>query len=1278
MQTKRDRVIKSKVMKRIIATLLLLLPIAVAAQNDIEETARRALIVGRNLPQERVYLQFDNDSYYLGETMWFKAYVTSNNDDRASSISKVLYVEIVAPEGYVVETKKYKLDENGTCHGEFDLNVLLLSGYYEIRAYTRYMLNWGDESIFSRVLPVYDKVNGNNWDFRNMLDRKRGFMYRGEWKSSKQPDCNLKFYPEGGHLVENITSTVAYELRSIDGAFGKDTVTIYEDNKAILTTIPSHNGKGTFRLTPEPGKRYSAKVLADTENGKKKLFSFELPKVNIHGVALAIEQSHDSIKIRVTNNYTEQTDLGLAILHRGVMGFYKKFTSDKKNQTFTLHKNALLEGVSRAVIFKEEIPLAERQFFVQHNTLQKGDRQTVRLNTKANNYQIRNLKPDAHKKITLTIEREDGKPIDKDAEFTVSVTDASGSQETSWDYNMYTYLLLGSELKGYIPGASQYFEPTNENRTEQLDLLMLTHGWTSYDWSKLTTIDISNMQPVEKGITLKGSFYEKRKDNRMGHKGSFILKPDKNNLTAFNISYDNKEIEQTTFRTDSTGSFMLLLDDFYGKRIGQLIPTRRYMHTEQVWYGYSLDRYFSPRFRLYDYWERRQGSPLEQKSNGEPVHISPFDYLLSPVEVTAKRVEERNTRPPHSEMRFDYLDEWEYAQDITFLKKSSLQDNVSQYALDELIMNNIMDSEMENFRSENSHDTDMLENEEEKNSNINILDNITPSGIILMPTNGYSKYIGRMRFSKEPFIGSNDRTHDRILTAEDVVKSAMYRHNYNWAYWVQLMAVSGEYNSDSVPTPDNNYYKGKDAAKMVNFKEFVIRSDAKTRSQFQNIATSWERKTSSLDNKAPDTKFYLGFLSQTYLIAEEGIDDAPAPPIFLQRLRSGENTGRSFPHNPNYVACMIPYSDEENNNTKIIPDFLNTGSSRYTSIQGYSKSKQFYSPDYSNMLPTGNNDHRRTLLWCPEAKVDDGKLCIELYNSSTCNAIKVNVDGVCGNTYYSNNMHTRTSNEATAQTHHHTTQDRKKEPTFKADSATMAQFAYEYELGEVYFNQKKYRQAVQVFAELVQYNYPPALRSIAICYLNGYGLKKNYTQATKFFAAAAEAGDAASMYETAMQYKNGTGTEKSLSTAVEWLTQAAELQEPRAQAELGKYYLTVEKDTARAVVLYRASAQQNNAEGLYLYGLYMLEKNRADETEAQSALAYIKNAAEKQHTEAMLHMMHHYDKAQDFKAAYEWSYKLYLQGNKEGTLYMAECYKNGRGVKKDKQMAEDLYREAEK
>jgi hypothetical protein len=197
------------------------------SQSRVDSVAYRALQVGRVMQQERVFLHFDNTAYYLGETIWFKAYVSFGNNDRPSVLSKVLYVELVAPEGYVVQTKKYKIGDDGSCYGEFELDPLLLSGYYEIRAYTRYMLNWDKSAVFSRVFPIFDKVNADNWDFKNMLDRRRGFREKGEWVSAELPEATLEFFPEGGNLVAGLESRVAFELRGKDGIPGKEKITIF-------------------------------------------------------------------------------------------------------------------------------------------------------------------------------------------------------------------------------------------------------------------------------------------------------------------------------------------------------------------------------------------------------------------------------------------------------------------------------------------------------------------------------------------------------------------------------------------------------------------------------------------------------------------------------------------------------------------------------------------------------------------------------------------------------------------------------------------------------------------------------------------------------------------------------------------------------------------------------------------------------------------------------------------------------------------------------------------
>ena len=1250
--------------KRLLAyTVLIFCFTTIFAQTRIDSVAFRAMQVGQVMQQERVYLHFDNSAYYLGETIWFKAYVTFGKNNRPSTLSKVLYVELVAPEGYVVETKKYRLNDDGCCYGEFELSPLILSGYYEIRAYTRYMLNWDKEAIFSRVFPIFDRVNADNWDFKNMLDRNRGFMKEGKWVSSELPEATLDFFPEGGHLIEGIESRVAYELRETDGLFSEEKIHIYENGNKLTESTPVHQGKGTFYITPKTGAKYHAEVYVKSENGKSKKHKFDLPEVSAEGATIQITENGDSIHIDVRQNFTDEKELGFAILHQGAMGYFKKKSSKEKNINFTFHKSELPEGICRALLFIDgNLPLTERQFFVMHDTPGKDDIPTVRLKVTANGYFPENLSPEAGEKITLKIKREDGKPIQAGTDLSLSIKDAAAAQKTSYTHNFYTWLLLGSELKGYIPNAIQYFDTTNGNRKRDLDLVMLTHGWTSYDWQMLTRPQIDEIQPIERGITLKGKFFMKRRSDDSGSKGNTIIVPQKYNLTRLDIATDGKQVETTSFRTDSTGSFVIELDDFNGTRIASLRPQTVFKHSANISYQFALDRYYSPGYRLYDYWERHLGTVMGRNTSDSIVRMNPFEYMLSSVEVVGKRNKELNSRPPHSEMRFNYLDEWEYAQDVTYLDQfNTYEDDVYQSVIDQASTYPVPEDgkfpgtpmEAELFANVN-YDAEEI---------VNIYDKKRIA----------TKYIGRMRVSSDSSrtVMTVDHEYDHTLTAADVVSSAMRRHNYNWAYWTQLMVVKGEYNSQTVPAPDHEYVRGlPDVDKMTRFKEFVIRCDEKTRAQFENRDTHWARLSTMLDNKRPVSKFYLGFLSQMYLYPGSGIDGSPDSHTFFSSLMN--NTGITNPINPNYVACMIPYN--ENDSTGIIPEFAATGSSlRYTSIQGYSNSKKFYSPDYGKMKPQ-NADYRRTLLWVPQITIEDGEATVELYNSSVCNNIEVSVEGRNGRILFDNNPNTQTRIHPDVENHRTATNTGVSNIKDEApmDSVMLAQCAHEQEKGEILYNQRRYRDAITIFAELVKYNYPPALYYVGRCYKDGTGINKNPKLSLKFYLEAAKRDYAKAQYELARIIDEGEWVERDESLALSWYSKAAEQNEPMALIEMARRYaggILVEQDDEMCEDMLRRAAELQHPDGLFEYGIYLTNHNH-------NGIEYINAAAELKHEKALLYMLEHEHSAGNFKKAYKHAKELSLLGNNYGTKCMADYYMEGKGVSKDRQLAKDLYREA--
>ena len=214
---------------------------------------------GMSIPaQEKVYLHFDQTGYFLKETMWFTAYVL-NESNRPTDISKVLYVELLSPEGGPVKTHKYKI-EDGMCHGEFYLDSAYLSGFFEVRAYTRHMRNYGEDNYFTRVFPVFDIVFQGDYGYRRIYDRTRPDLlnkhkklwidYKEDWKRLKEKAKAKK---------EPLPDSVLQIMQAV-GRYNQD---FHAAPIRCLTPQPGSLKPGekielTFRTTP--GSRFSLAV----------------------------------------------------------------------------------------------------------------------------------------------------------------------------------------------------------------------------------------------------------------------------------------------------------------------------------------------------------------------------------------------------------------------------------------------------------------------------------------------------------------------------------------------------------------------------------------------------------------------------------------------------------------------------------------------------------------------------------------------------------------------------------------------------------------------------------------------------------------------------------------------------------------------------------------------------------------------------------------------------------------------------------------------------------
>lgn len=108
------------------------------------------------LPRETVTLEHDKlKGCDLGDTIHFMALVEREGKEGGTDYSRVLYVELLNPRACPVARKILRL-ENGRTKGEIWVDSLLGSGFYELRAYTRYMTNWKDVRYFTQVIPVFE------------------------------------------------------------------------------------------------------------------------------------------------------------------------------------------------------------------------------------------------------------------------------------------------------------------------------------------------------------------------------------------------------------------------------------------------------------------------------------------------------------------------------------------------------------------------------------------------------------------------------------------------------------------------------------------------------------------------------------------------------------------------------------------------------------------------------------------------------------------------------------------------------------------------------------------------------------------------------------------------------------------------------------------------------------------------------------------------------------------------------------------------------------------
>jgi TonB-dependent SusC/RagA subfamily outer membrane receptor len=437
-----------------------------------------------NHPAEKTYLQFDKPYYAAGDTIYFKAYVTAGQQHKLSSLSSVLHVDLINTKNKIDQSIKLQLD-SGIAWGDFALPDSLPEGNYRVRAYTQWMRNNGDKDFFDRVVPV------------GSLKAKR--IPEGLSKQPLPPNAkpDVQFFPEGGNMVIGIRSKMAFKAIDANGLGVEVNGTIVDnENRQVVSFASSHLGMGCFFINPEENKTYTAKITFP--NGQEDVFG--LPKPEAGGIVLSVDNDSvpkASVSIKANREYYQnnQHKNYTLLIQSGALVTTVNCKLDSPEIKLDILKRKLHSGVTTITLFSSDNePLSERLIFIQNH-----DQLSLDLNTDKNTYSKR-------EKVNIKLNALNRKGNGAEGHFSASVVDESkvpGSEGNG--ENMLTYLLLTSDVKGYIEKPDYYFDDTAAGANNDLDILMLTQGYRRFEWKQVldSVTQTSAWQP-EKGIEIAG------------------------------------------------------------------------------------------------------------------------------------------------------------------------------------------------------------------------------------------------------------------------------------------------------------------------------------------------------------------------------------------------------------------------------------------------------------------------------------------------------------------------------------------------------------------------------------------------------------------------------------------------------------------------------------------------------------------------------------------------------------------------------------------------------
>lgn len=562
--------------------------------------------------REVAYCHLNKSIYIKGEILGFSSYVMDKNLKIPSQQTKNLYCVISDSTDNVIKSKLIKIYK-GFANNVFNIDSLFTSGYYTFKAYTNWMNNFDERNAYIEMFRVIDPKADSIIQVKtpkNILD--------------------AQFLPEGGHFIDNVKTNVGVVVKNINGR-GVPNIEgdIFDSDNNYVTKFETNSlGIGKFLLFPKIGQEYKVKI-----NHLDESFEYIIDDIKLKGISIHLNDSKDRLVLELKSNERTLKDIEgkpyKITFHNGntIKSVDIKFNTT--NLVKIIKHEELLPGINIFTLFNEnDKPVLERMFF---------------------NYDginFFNSKPLTFKKqqdsLFISI------PFDKSLNSSLAVTNMSISvlPDSTKSYqkhnNIISYTYLQPYMNGYIENATYYFSDINREKKYDLDNLLITQGWSSFNWDNIfKEPNYSNI--FEKGINVVANVNLKKGEN-------YLVYPLKNNISEiFELNESDEAFNQKNLYPEDGESYKVgliksndriakpgLYVQFYPSKIPAFKPEL-----------YSIPKGYNDAFKTAS---KSTIKPYFSKKND----IQELDEILIEVEKKVSRIKSIKNR---SFGRIDFFDE---------------------------------------------------------------------------------------------------------------------------------------------------------------------------------------------------------------------------------------------------------------------------------------------------------------------------------------------------------------------------------------------------------------------------------------------------------------------------------------------------------------------------------------------------------------------------------------------------------------------------------------------